>query len=373
MKIGIVSDYYYPATGGISEHVHHLAKELRKLNHQVRIITTSYGKNDEDFKEDVIRIGKALTIPSNGSYASIAVGWNLINEVRKVLQREKFDLLHIHNPLTPILSLVALMLSQTTNIATFHSCLEKNHIGYAFFKNFLARYSNKLHGRIAVSQTAYQSIKRYFPGEYKIIPNGVDINRFQNGEYLKKYNDEKINILFIGKFESRKGLIYLLKAFPLILKGDPEARLIIVGDGWKKFYYKYIVRENLEKDIFFEGRVSCNQISSYYKTCNIFCSPAIRGESFGIVLIEAMASGKPIVASKIRGYDEVISNPEEGLLVEPKNSLVLAEAILKLLKNQPLREKMGQAGQKKVQNYDWVNITKRIENYYQEVLSRTFW
>ena len=371
MKIGIVTPTYYPYPGGVSEHVYHTYLGLRRQGHAVKIITTSFGKRLTEDEKDIIRVGRSVPMLSNGSITRIALPSLFFSRrMKKILDREAFDLLHIHEPLVPPLSLAALRDSKTVNIGTFHAFKEFS-LGYAIFRSYLRKYSQKLDGRIAVSDSAGEFVGRYFPGTYRIIPNGIDLDRFKLNGKVERFDDGDFNILFVGRLEPRKGLRYLLRAFPLIKEKLPRARLIIVGSGPLERYYRQLVPRHYRTDIFFEGLVSKENLSAYYSTCDVFCSPATGKESFGIVLLEAMASGKPIVASDIAGYRNVMTDGQEGLLVKSKQSKEIANAVAKIESDESLRKRLGANGLEKAKDYSWDNIVRQMLSFYAEHIRPT--
>lgn len=372
MRIGIITQYFYPITGGVTEHVYYSAKGLSELGHEVSIITSKFlSGNHIDNGLNVIRIGWNVRspLPFNGSFGNFNIGYQIGNKLRDICMQKKFDLVHIHSPLDPILPWVSLKLS-IPKIATFHTAYSTYNLAYDLVKYTFINYVNRLDGRIAVSQTAKDFTNKYFPGQYIVIPNGVDTQRFNpHVKPIEKFNDGTFNILFVGRMEPRKGIKYLVKAFPLIFEHYPKCRLIIVGNGWLKEYYRMYLSKEMLKNVFFEGYVSREDLPRYYATADVFCAPAIGGESFGIVLLEAMASGKPIVASSIKGYSELIADGQEGILVPRKDSMAIKEAVIKLIKDKKLRQKMGQQGCIKAQKYGWDKISKEIENYYCKILN----
>ncbi len=213
-------------------------------------------------------------------------------------------------------------------------------------KWYFNRWFRKLDERIAVSPVAHNYVKKYFPAEYEIIPNGVDTQHFNpKVKPIDKFTDGKINILFVGRLEKRKGFDYLLEAYRLLKPEVPDCRLIQVGPGvrLRKKYEKY-VRSHKIPDVYFTGYASYSDLPRYYKTADIVCFPATGRESQGIVLLEAMAVGKPVVATDIDGYSSVLTDGVEGIAVPPKNPEKLAEAILKLIKDKQLRQQMGERG-----------------------------
>lgn len=380
MRIGIISQFYYPITGGISEHVYYLAKSLKKLGHEPSIITSKFFNHKDidggNGSVNVIRIGwnVPIPIPINGTFGNVNVGYQVGMKINNICVKEKFDLVHIHNPMDPTLPLTSLRNVSIPKIGTFHNSHSRYnlaHLAYEIFRNQLRQYADLLDGRITVSHSAEKFLGEYFPGDISVIPNGIDLDRFNpNVKPLEKFNDGTINILFVGRMDTRKGLKYLLKAFSLISEQYPRCRLIIVGGGWLKNYYKIYLSNGLSKKVFFEGYVSRADLPRYYASSDIFCAPAIGGESFGIVLLEAMASGKPIVASDISGYNELIQNGKEGILVAPENPKAIMEAVIKLINHKDLRKKLGENGLLKAKEYGWDEVTKQIEDCYYKVLAK---
>lgn len=368
MKIGIITQSF-TQDSGVAEHVFHTSRELINLGHEPTVITAHFPGEDDDKGLRVIRVGQDLSLPINGTFANVTVGYKLGEKLKKIFNKEKFDILHVHCPLDPIMPLWAIKVAEIPVVGTFHTFM-RNNLAYGVIGESFEPYINKLSGRIAVSQAALDYTSKYFPGDYRIIPNGVDLERFNpQAEPIKKFADDTFNLLFVGRLDPRKGLKYLLQAFAIVYGHETKVRLIVVGKGLLSEYYKIFLLKDLEDKVFFEGYVSCEKIPHYYATADIFCSPATHGESFGIVLLEAMASGKPIVASRNEGYQAVVS-AKEGILVEPKNVVQLAKAIIGLMDNKKKRLQMGLAGRKKAENYSWKNVTKQLVDYYEEVLGK---
>jgi phosphatidylinositol alpha-mannosyltransferase len=368
VKIGLVTPYVYPLPGGVNQHVRHLYENLRVRGHDVRIITSSHGLQSAS-EGDVIRIGKGFSVPTNGSVGTVTLSPRYISQVRDVLSREQFDLLHLHEPFVPFLSPIVLGLSTSVNIATFHA-----YGGFSFSYEFGSRvmgpYARRLHGRIAVSAAARHFIDRYFPGDYKVIPNGVDVDRFRRAVPLARWQDGRRNLLFVGRLEPRKGLLDLLKAFRILRKTGCECRLLIVGWGPQEREARRYVMTRRLGDVVFLGRVSDDVKAQLYKTADVFVSPATGGESFGIVLLEAMAAGTPIVCSDIHGYKGVVRRDREALLVPPRKPKALAAAISTLLKDEELRAAMGHNGSVRADDYSWERVTAKVDDYYGFVVRR---
>jgi phosphatidylinositol alpha-mannosyltransferase len=365
LKIGIVSPYGYPHPGGVNEHVRHAYEAMRRMGHDVWIITSKYGKERED-EGRVIRLGTGYAFPANGSMGRVTLGWRFKQQARDLLAEHRFDILHFHEPFVPFLSPTVLDQSDTVNIATFHA-FGGFSPSYWVGKWFAGRLNDKLHGRIAVSGAARHFISRYFPGDYRIIPNGVDLDRFADAEPFEELRDGTVNILFVGRFEERKGLIHLLRAYHRLRKRHVDARLLIIGSGPKQREYRRFVGLRQIRDVEFLGRVSDDAKARYFASADIFCAPATGQESFGIVLLEAMAAGVPIVASDIHGYKNVVQRGVQGLLVEPRNHRALAAALYRLSSDADLRHRMGEEGRAKAPEYSWDRVTEQIVDFYREI------
>ena len=374
MKIALVSPYDFSYPGGVANHISCLERHLTLLGHEVKIIAPA-SEAIHTFGDRFIRVGTPRPVPASGSIARITLSPWLSSRITSVLEREKFDICHLHEPLMPMLCTTVLRLSKTPIVGTFHASGGKPwySFGTPLGKLLLKKWARKIDGKIAVSQPALDYVSQHFPGEYVIIPNGIDSKHFcPDVSPIEELNDGKINILFVGRMEKRKGVDYLIKAYKRVKQEVPNSRLTIVGPGTRlrHKYEKHIMRNGL-RDVTFVGYASYGDLPRYYKTADIVCSPATGRESFGIILLEAMATNRPLVASNIEGYASVMTNGAEGLLVPPKNTEKLAEALISLINDQPLREQMGARGRIKALEYDWEQIAKRIADYYVEVINMT--
>ena len=368
MKIGLVSPYVYPLPGGVTQHVRYLYENLRLRGHDVRILTSSHGLQRSS-EGDVIRLGKGFSMPANGSVGTITLSPRYISQVRAVLERERFDLLHFHEPFVPFLSLILLRESRSVNVATFHAYGGWSP-AYQFGSRVLGAYADRLHGRIAVSAAARHFIDRFFPGHYKVIPNGVDAERFRRSVPLARWQDGTRNILFVGRFEPRKGLLDLLKAYRILRKTGCECRLLVVGGGPQEREARRYVATRRLIGVEFLGRVSDDEKAQLFRTADVYVSPATGGESFGIVLLEAMAAGAPIVASDIHGYKGVIRRGREGLLVPPREPKQFAASIARLLRDKELAGDMSAAGMIRAEEFSWPRVTAKVDDYYGFVIRR---
>ena len=377
MKIGLVSPYDWSYPGGVQDHIAHLAAELRSRGHSVRILTPATGPRARQVEYGLYKLGWAAPVRVNGSVARVAVAPDWRGRIRSLLRREQFDVLHLHEPLASALPLTMLHLSgvaaNTLYVGTFHawarrSLTSTSDWAYYSAKPLLGRYFRRLHGRIAVSPAAVEFVSRFFPGEYRVIPNGVDLGRFgADTPPLARYNDGRFNIVFLGRLEQRKGLKYLLRAIPIIRQHYPNTRFLIGGDGPQRVGFQTYVAQAGWRDVVFLGRVPAEELPSLYATADVFCAPNTGGESQGIVLLEAMASGRAVVASDIPGFRSVIRNLRDGLLVAPKNHEQLAWAVCHLLEDGDERRRLATAARERANEFGWEHVAGQVLDYYQEL------
>ncbi len=370
MKIALVSPYDFAYPGGVAHHIVALGKNLARMGHEVKFIAPA-SSPITTLGDRFIHIGKPRPIPISGSIARVAISPMLSTTITHMLNEEQFDIVHLHEPLMPMLCTTVLRMSCTANVGTFHAFDGKGYnIAKSFAPIFFKRWFSKLDGWIAVSKPAREFANKYYPADYKVIPNGVDTRHFHpDVTPIEELKDGKLNILFVGRLEKRKGANYLIKAYRHVKQAIPNSRLIIVGPGTRlrRKYEKMAAKGNLE-DVVFVGFASYDDLPRYYKTADVFCAPATGWESFGIILLEAMAVGRPVVASNIDGYASILTHGAEGLLVPPKNEESLAQALITLLNDKALREEMGARGIVKAREFDWQNVTGRILDYYNEIL-----
>jgi phosphatidylinositol alpha-mannosyltransferase len=360
----------------VQDHIAHLATELRSRGHTVRILTPATGTRQRPAEYGVYRMGWAAPLRMNGSVARIGVAPDLRGRIRALLAREQFDVLHLHEPLASALPLTILHLSGNSgaiHVGTFHAYARRtltstSEWAYYSAKPLLGRYVRRLQGRIAVSAPAAEFVSRFFPGDYRIIPNGVDVGRFHpDVAPLPDYMDGKFNILYLGRLEQRKGAKYLLRAIPLIREHFPNTRFIIASDGPLRVGFERLVHEAGLGDVIFPGRVPAEKLPALYASAHVYCAPNTGGESQGIVLLEALASGRAVVASDIPGFRTVIRHRADGLLVPPKDHEQIAWAICHLLGDESARERLGRAGRVRADEFSWGRVGDRVEAYYEEL------
>jgi phosphatidylinositol alpha-mannosyltransferase len=379
VKVGLVSPYDWSYPGGVKDHITHLAAELRTRGHSVRILTPATGPEARQVEYGIYRLGWTAPLRMNGSIARIAVTPDVYGRIRALLQREQFDILHLHEPLASTLPLTVLHSAAASNavhIGTFHayarrSLTSTSEWAYTSAKPFLARYVRRLQGRIAVSAPARDFVARFFPGEYRIIPNGVDVDRFRpDVAPLAEFMDGKLNILYLGRIERRKGAKFLLRAIPHIRQHYPNTRFIIAGEGQLRPAFEKLVAQAGWRDVVFMGRVPAEKMAATYASAHIFCAPNTGGESLGVVLLEALAAGRPVIASDIPGFRTVIRDQVDGILVPPRKHEELAWAICNLLGSEPTRARLSTMGRRRAEEFSWAQVGGRIEEYYNELLGQ---
>ncbi len=370
MRIAIVTQPYYPQNGGVSENVHYTARELRGLGHEVDIITSRF-RTERQSQNGVRRIGHNILLPHLGAFANVNAGFRLGREMERIYGSADYDVVHVQEPLSPTLPLVAIERApeNAVVVGTFHAS-SPQAVGYRLARPFLQRHSQRLDGRIAVSQAARRFIARYFDEEYRIIPNGVDPGRFHPGvDPLQDYGSDRPTILFVGRFYPRKGLPILLSALPRIASRIPRLRVLVVGGGPLGPWFRFLAR-SAPCEIRFLGELDAGEIPRAYRTADVFAAPSTGQESFGIVHLEAMASGVPIVASDIEGYREILDSGREAILFPNRDPVALADAVIRVLTDPLLSRSMALAGREKALRFSWATVARELETYFFDLLDR---
>ncbi|MCA9859990.1 MAG: glycosyltransferase family 4 protein [Thermomicrobiales bacterium] len=364
MKIAQVTPYDMSHPGGVAQHIENLKREFERLGHEVVVLAPKARQGGVEINEGFYGVGRTIPIPANGSKARLMFDVTLYNVIKEILQYEKFDVIHCHEPMTPLLPYMVLLNSRTVNVATFHAARDTNP-WYGMLKPYFSILMNRLNGKICVSEPARQHMLQYFAGHYDVVPNGIDVERFGNHiEPFPWVSPGTPRILFVGRYnEARKGFKYLLRAMPLVHQQFPNAKLMVVGPGHRERFAETIDRYQI-RNVEFVGEVSQESLPHYYASCDVFCAPSIHRESFGIVLLEGMASMKPVVASDIPGYASVATNNKDALLVPPRDSSAIALAIVRLLADAELRAQLVAAGQKTADHYSWPRVAQRVLDVY---------
>jgi phosphatidyl-myo-inositol alpha-mannosyltransferase len=365
LRIALVTEYYYPHLGGVCEHVHFFAREARRRGHHVDVITSHIPGAEE--QPHVIRVGRSQPVYANGSQARITLGWNLRRDVRRVLREGRYDIVHVHSPLTPILPILAIEEADCPVVGTFHTYFDRS-VGYTLGRRFFQKRLDMLSAAIAVSNSTTVALNRYFEADWKIIPNGIDTDVFHpSAPPPPGLTGGVPTILFLGRFDPRNGLTTLIDSFRRV-KGrgnrGRQARLVVVGDGpLREHYYKQAAGD---KDIVFVGAVLEGR-PSYYAHSSVYACPTTKA-SFGITLLESMACETPVVCSDILGFRDVVVDGREALMVPCGDRDALADSLVRVLDDQGLAIQLGTTGRQNSLEYSWARVTSRVLDVYQNVL-----
>ncbi len=363
MRIGMVCPYSFDVHGGVQAHVLDLAEVMRERGHHVSVLAPA--SPHVELPDYVVSGGRAVPIPYNGSVARLRFGPATHRLVKKWIAAGEFDVLHLHEPNAPSLSLLALMIAEGPIVATFHTSTTKS-LALGVFQSLLRPYNEKIVGRIAVSDLARRWQMEALGSDAVQIPNGVDVASFASAPPLPGYPREDKTVLFLGRFdEPRKGMAVLLGALPVLVQQFPDVEILIVGRGDEDE-----LREEageLAGHLRFLGQVSDEAKASALRSADVYCAPNTGGESFGIVLVEAMAAGTAVVASNLDAFRRVLDDGKAGLLVDVEDSDALAEALIAVLGDPTLRSRYVEAAAAAVQQYDWSVVADEIMRVYETV------
>lgn len=359
MKVALVCPYAWDRFGGVQSHVRSLARALRERGHEARVFAPHVA-SDAPAPEGVTLVGRAVPIPANGSVAALAFGPAVGTAVRRALAEFEPEVVHLHEPLIPSISLLALRSSEVPTVGTFHAAMEWS-FGYGIARGALESTIRKLAVRTVVSESARALVSRYFPGPYVLTPNGIDVAAFAEAEPARHAPGPAV--LFFSRLEKRKGLEVLVRAMPHV----PDARLVVAGSGPEEKAVKALAR-SLSVDAVWLGRVPDAEVAATYRGADVYCAPALGGESFGIVLVEAMAAGTPVVCSNLPGFRAVAE--EAAFLVAPRAHRRLAAALRRVLEDRAKAESMRAAGRAVAARYDWDRLVPRVEDVYESALAR---
>jgi phosphatidylinositol alpha-mannosyltransferase len=373
VHIALVTEYYYPHLGGVTEHVHNLALQLQRHGHRPVVVTANMATpaRGVDLHEAggdppfVRRIGTSRTIYSAGSFARVTTGMALRRDLRELFRRERIDLVHVHGGLNPTLGLVAPEAAGDLGlpvVATFHSWFAGSAL-CRVFRRPLQRRLDRHDAVIAVSEPVVSAHARYFYANWEIIPNGVDTDFFR-AEARPAGPRGGPELLFLGRLDPRNGLDTVLAAMARVLEQRPGARLTVAGDGPLRPAYERLARP-LGQSVRFVGRVNGNR-PEHYAHADLYLCPTTKA-SFGITLLEAMACGTPMVVSDITGFRELIGDGREGVLVPKDRPVAWAATIPDLLADRSRLERMGAAGRSKAEEYAWPRIAEQVMRVYQRV------
>jgi phosphatidylinositol alpha-mannosyltransferase len=365
MRIGLVCPYTWDVPGGVQEHVRGLADALIDLGHYVSVIAPADA--DEPIEPGyVVPAGRAVPVPYNGSVARLAFGFLSASRVRRWLREGEFDVVHVHEPAAPSLSLLACWVYDGPLVATVHTMMPRSRF-LLISLPILQTALEKISGRIAVSEAARTTLVEHIGGDAVLIPNGVSVRRFEKADPLPGWPGEGGALGFLGRIdEPRKGLSVLLEAFRLLAPERPGLRLLVAGPGDAEEALEQLPQA-LRARVVLLGQVSDEDKVRVYHSVDVFCAPNTGGESFGIVLAEAMAAGAPTVASDLDAFRRVLRGGRAGELFENGNPADLAAAAGRMLDDPDRRALLAAAASVAVRDYDWQVVARDVLRVYQAV------
>lgn len=355
LRIGMICPYSLTIPGGVQHQVLGLARSLRAKGHEVRVLGPCDGPPPESF---VTPLGNSFLNATNGSVAPLAPDPSASLRTIRALNDEAFDVLHIHEPLAPGPPMTSLLLKLAPIVGTFHSAGES--VGYRTLQRQLTWLMKRCDVRTAVSKDALELAQRYFPGDYEVLYNGIELERYQSVEEVKKESA----IFFIGRHEPRKGLEVLIQA---VMQMPDDVVLWIASDGPETADLK--ARYGHISKIEWLGRISDSEKYLRLRRSAVFCAPSLHGESFGVVLLEAMAAGTPVVASALPGYRNVATHDVDALLVEPGNVQQLAAALARVIVDSRLSARLVQAGNLQADRHSMMSLATEFEVLYHRALA----
>ena len=363
MRIGMVCPYSFDVPGGVQSHVLQLAEVMRSRGHDVSVLAPS--SSHVALPDYVVSGGKAVPIPYNGSVARLRFGPATHRKVKRWLADGEFDVLHLHEPNAPSLSMLALAVAEGPIVATFHTSTTKS-LTLSVFQGILRPFHEKIVGRIAVSDFARRWQMEALGSDAVEIPNGVDVSSFANAPLLEGYPRPGKTVLFLGRFdERRKGMDVLLRALPALVERFGDIEVLVVGRGDEDELCEEA--GPLADHLRFLGQVGDQEKASALRSADVYCAPNTGGESFGIVLVEAMAAGTAVVASDLDAFRSVLRDGEAGRLVPVDDGSALAEALIDVLGDDALRAGYVKAAKEAVRRYDWSVVAHEIMRVYDTV------
>ena len=363
MRIGLFAPYDLARSGGVGTHIRAQARALRARGHDVLV----GGPASAPLAGGEVRLGGSTIVTFGGTESGIGLDPRSVWEVRRLFQSHAFDIAHVHEPLVPLVPWAVLLTARCPIVATFHVHREEGHRWYPLARPVLAPLMGRIRHRIAVSESAHRTVARHFPGTYDIVPNGIDVSAFEAPKPRPRDMAlDQPHVLYVGRLEPRKGVDVLIRAMPLVRARIKEARLVIVGDGPDRDTLTALA-QSVDAGATFVGRVDDEALPAYMQASDIVCSPALGGESFGIVLLEAMACGTPVVASRIEGYVEMLGDGDAAVLVPPRDPDALAAALAALLGDESHRRALSAQGASKAREYDWPAVAARLERVYESL------
>ena len=365
MRVGIACPYSWDVPGGVQAHVRDLADHLLALGHEVSVLTPVDDPDEADLPSYVVPAGRAVPVPYNGSVARLVFGPLSLARARRWVRDGEFDVLHVHEPTVPSVSMLACFAASGPMVATFHTATARSR-ALQVFGTALQPVLEKVTGRIAVSPAARRVVVEHLGGDAVLIPNGVEVARFDGAEPLPG-RPTGPTVVFLGRMdEGRKGLAVLLEALPELVRLVPDVRLLVAGPG-DADDVRAAVPRSLRDRVELLGLVSDEDKPRVFASGHVYCAPNTHGESFGIVLVEAMSAGTPVVASDLEAFRRVLQDGRAGVLVPVRDPGALAQALGDLLHDEPRRARLAAAAREAVEAYDWRTVTAQVVAVYETV------
>lgn len=359
MRILLACPYSWDAPGGVQVHVRELGERLRARGQGVLVLAPAREPPREPW---VWRVGKPLEVPYNRSTAPICPSPASAVLVRRAVERFRPDVIHAHEPLTPSTAMFAMRSGAAPVVATFHSGAGRSRL-FDISAPLLRRVASAIDIRIAVSQAAAEFAQRRLGGVFRIVPNGTDIERFETAEPAGLPRGRRL--LFVGRLHRRKGFRTAVAVFGALADRFPDLSMVVAGDGEERDAVESLPESHRDRLVLL-GHVENRDIPPYYAACDVFLAPSIGGESFGIVLVEAMAAGLPVVASDIPGYREVVRDGRDGLLVPPGDPGAFVEQVARILEDEALAGRLRESGRARARGFSWDRVATDLEAIYEE-------
>jgi phosphatidylinositol alpha-mannosyltransferase len=365
VNVGLFAPYDLARAGGVGTHIRAQARALRALGHKVRVC----GPASAPLEDGETALGGCVSMTLGGTESGVGLDPRAVRRLSRLFAEERFDIVHVHEPLMPAVAWWAVWLARAPVVGTFHVHREQGHTLYRVARPLLAPLMRRIRARIAVSDAARETVAARFPGDYQVIPNGIEVARFQTRRQRPPALAESGSIvLYVGRLEPRKGVATLVEAMARVQRGHADARLVVIGDGPDRASLAELAARAGTR-VLFAGAIDDDALPAFYQAADVVCAPALGGESFGIVLLEALASGKPVVASRIAGYAGVAGGTRAIHLTPPGDAIALADRLVALLESPAERAALADDAVRAAARFDWGVQAARIADVYERALA----
>jgi phosphatidylinositol alpha-mannosyltransferase len=360
LNIAVFAPYDLARPGGVASHIRAQARALRALGHSVSV----FGPASAALPDGQVALSRSVRITVQGTSSGVSINPLVGRRISRLFASERFDIVHVHEPLMPLLPWFAVTASRAPVVATFHVCRERGHRFYPLASPLLRRIMRRVDARIAVSDAARRTVARHFPGNYEIIPNGIESARFRDPAPRPATVPDGAIVLCVGRLERRKGVAALIEAMAIVRQQVADAALVIVGDGPDRARLRQRAQV-LGVRALFATAVGDDELPAYYQAAHVVCAPALEGESFGIVLLEALAAERPVIASRIAGYSETVAPSSCVRFVAPGDAVAIAGQIIDLVRDRRMTWRAEAA--RIASAFEWSRVAERIVSVYRRV------